>query len=132
LYSEQVLAWALEILGEDDSLEPVLGDAESFMAENERTYDLVFVDVFRGKAVPEFVTSPLFLKQCRNSLSPGGRLALNYIAVNKKKWEKVQRVLAVVFPGSHTLGRSRAYQQARARSSVHLAVRANSDLIDRS
>lgn len=105
MYSEQVLAWALEILGEDDSLEPVLGDAESFMAENERTYDLVFVDVFRGKAVPEFVTSPLFLKQCRNSLSPGGRLALNYIAVNKKKWEKVQRVLAVVFPGSHTVSK---------------------------
>jgi len=100
-----ILEWALEILGKDDSLEPVLGDAESFMAENERKYDLVFVDIFRGKAVPDFVTSPLFLRQCRDSLAPGGRLAFNYIEVQKKKWENVQRVLAGVFPGSHLVSK---------------------------
>jgi spermidine synthase len=100
-----VLAWALEVLGEDDSLEPVLGDAESFMAGNERKFDLVFVDVFKGKAVPDFVTSPLFLRQCRNSLSPGGRLALNYIEVHKRTWEKVQRVIAGVFPGCHIVSK---------------------------
>jgi len=47
-----VLKWALETLGEGDSpkLEPVCRDAESFMAENERKYDLVFVDVFKGQS----------------------------------------------------------------------------------
>jgi spermidine synthase len=100
-----VLAWALEILGQDDSLEPVLADAESFMAENERKYDLVFVDVFKGKAVPDFVTSPLFLRQCRDSLSPGGRLALNYIDGPKNNWGKAQRVLAGIFPGSHIVSK---------------------------
>jgi hypothetical protein len=100
-----VLAWAMEILGEDDLLEPVLGDAKSFMAENQRKYDLVFVDVFRGKAVPDFVTSPLFLRQCQDSLSPGGRLALNYIEIHKNQWENVQRVFARVFPGSHIVSR---------------------------
>ena len=100
-----VLEWALEILGEDESLEPVPRDAESFMAENDRKYDLVFVDIFRGKTVPDFVTSPLFLRQCRDSVAPGGRLALNYIEVHKKKWEEVQKVLARVFPGSHIVSK---------------------------
>ena len=100
-----VLAWAMEILGEDASLEPVLGDAGAFMADNERKYDLVFVDVFKGKAVPDFVTSLLFLRQCRDSLSPGGRLALNYIEAHKKQWDKVQRVFAKVFPGSHNVSK---------------------------
>jgi len=68
-------------------------------------YDLVFVDIFRGKAVPDFVTSPLFLRQCRDGLSPGGRLALNYIEVRKSQWEKVQKVLDGIFPGSHIIRR---------------------------
>jgi SAM-dependent methyltransferase len=100
-----VLEWAIDILGNDESLEPVLADAELFMAENGRKYDLVFVDIFRGKSVPGFVTSPAFLRQCRDSLSPGGRLALNYIEVHKNKWEKVQRVFVDVFPGSHIVSK---------------------------
>jgi len=96
-----VLKWALETLGESDSLklDPVCRDAESFMAQNERKYDLVFVDVFKGRAVPDFVTAPLFLMQCRDSLSLGGRLALNYIEVDNRKWERVRRLVAGVFPG---------------------------------
>jgi hypothetical protein len=96
-----VLKWALETLGEGDSLklEPVCRDAESFMAQNERKYDLVFVDVFKGRGVPDFVTAPFFLLQCRDSLSPGGRLALNYIEVDNRKWERARRLVAGVFPG---------------------------------
>jgi spermidine synthase len=75
------------------------------MADNERKYDLVFIDVFKGKAVPDFVTSLLFLRQCRDSLSPGGRLALNYIEAHKNQWDKVQRVFAGVFPGSHIVSK---------------------------
>jgi len=95
-----VLRWALETLGESDSLklEPVCRDAESFMAQNERKYDLIFVDVFKGRAVPDFVTAPHFLMQCRDSLSLGGRLALNYIEVDKRTWERVRRVVVGVFP----------------------------------
>ena len=97
-----ILGWALEILGEGNpaKLEPVCHDARSFMAQNECKYDLVFVDLFKGRIVPDFVTTPLFLGQCRDSLSPGGRLALNYIEVDKHKWEKARRVLAGAFPGA--------------------------------
>jgi spermidine synthase len=102
-----VLRWALEILGEGDArkIEPVCRDAESFMAQNERKYDLVFVDVFKGRAVPDFVTTPLFLMQCRDSLSPGGRLALNYIEVDKHEWEKARTVLAGVFPACQVVSK---------------------------
>jgi spermidine synthase len=101
-----VLGWALETLGDADpaKLEPVCRDAESFMAWNERTFDLVFVDVFTGRAVPDFVTAPPFLEQCRDSLAPGGRLALNYITDDKFKWETVRLALAVVFPESDVIG----------------------------
>jgi len=102
-----VLKWALEILGEGNSpkLEPVSDDAESFMAQNERKYDLVFVDIFKGRVVPDFVTAPLFLRQCRNSLAPGGRVALNYIEVNKHKWDNVQKAVAGVFPGCQVISK---------------------------
>jgi spermidine synthase len=104
---EKVLKWALDILSEVNSskLEPIREDAESFMAQNERKYDLVFVDVFKGRAVPDFVTAPLVLRQCRDSLSPGGRLVLNYIEVDDYRWEKVRTVIAGVFPGCRTVSK---------------------------
>jgi len=46
---KMVLAWAMEILGEDDSLEPVLGDAESFMAENRANTTLCLLMSFVAK-----------------------------------------------------------------------------------
>ncbi len=99
------LGWAREILGEGDSpkLEHVCRDAESFMAQNERKYDVVFVDVFKGREVPGFVTTPPFLMRCRESLSPGGRLAFNYIELDKQNWEKVKEVVASAFPGCQEL-----------------------------
>ncbi len=111
LSSAQIVSCAVacslvtEILGEGDSpkLELVCRDAESFMAQNERKYDLVFVDVFKGREVPGFVTTQPFLMQCRDSLSPGGRLALNYIEVDKQRWEDVQELVAIVFPGCQTV-----------------------------
>jgi spermidine synthase len=102
-----VLRWALETLAEDASpkLEPVCEDAESFMSQNQAKYELVFVDVFQGRAVPDFVTTPSFLLRCRDSLSPGGHLAINYIAVDEQQWEKARGLVAAVFPGCHLVSR---------------------------
>jgi spermidine synthase len=96
-----VLGWAREILDKAHApkLEHVCLDAQSFMAQNERRYDLIFVDVFQGRVVPDFVTAPPFLMQCRDSLSPGGHLALNYIEVDQPKWDKALELVARVFPG---------------------------------
>jgi len=100
-----VLRWAMETLAEDgrppaDRLEPICQDAEAFMEENRRQFDLVFVDVFRGRRVPAFVTTPLFLHRCRDSLAPGGRVVFNYLADDEDRWKKVHEVLLGIFPGA--------------------------------
>jgi spermidine synthase len=102
-----VLRWALETLadGASPELEPVCEDAESFMAQDQGKYDLVFVDVFQGRAVPDFVTAPSFLLRCRDSLSPGGHLAINYIEVDHQQWEKACDRVAAAFPGCHLVSR---------------------------
>jgi spermidine synthase len=66
---------------------------------------LVFVDVFKGRVVPDFATTPLFLKQCRDSLAPGGILAFNYIENDRHKWEEVHGTIACVFPGCQVVSR---------------------------
>jgi len=100
---EAVLGWALEILGASPKLEPVCQDAESFMATNHRKFDLVFVDVFRHRRVPDFVTAPAFLRQCRDGISTEGRLALNYIVEEEQRWRAAQAAFAAVFPAHHLI-----------------------------
>jgi spermidine synthase len=102
-----VLRWTREILGEADArkLELVCRDAELFMAQNQHKYDLVFVDVFQGRVVPDFVTATPFLMQCRDSLSPGGHLALNYIEVDQTQWQNARGLVAAVLPGCYVVSK---------------------------
>jgi trans-aconitate methyltransferase len=100
-----ILDWAREILGDGPKLGFVAQDAESFVGRDEDQYDLVFVDIFKGRTVPEFATSPLFLRRCRARLSPGGRLALNYMEIHKPRWRKVQDAFSLVFPGAELVAR---------------------------
>jgi spermidine synthase len=97
---KEILKWAVELLAYDcpSEVAPVCGDAKAFMAKNEAKYGLVFIDIFIGRLVPDFVTTAEFLKQCRDSLAPGGRLAFNYIINDKRQWESVQEVFSAIFP----------------------------------
>jgi spermidine synthase len=101
-----VLRWLREILGDDArKVDLVCRDAESFMAQNQRKVDLVFVDVFQGNVVPDFVTARPFLKQCWDSLSPGGHVALNYLKVDESQWEKARGLVAAVIPDCHVISK---------------------------
>lgn len=100
-----VLGWAMDTLVDErhpdaDNLEPVCQDAEAFMAENQRTFDVIFVDLFKGRKVPPFVTTPVFLRRCRKALSPGGRVVLNYLADDEQQWAKLRALLLAIFPGA--------------------------------
>jgi len=99
-YDKLILQWAIECF--EDTLhshvEPVCADALYFMQRNKQKYDFVFLDVFNGRVVPEFVCSPSFLEQCRDSLTPGGRLAFNYIVNDTRQWEETKRIFEMVFP----------------------------------
>jgi spermidine synthase len=94
-----VLNWAMEVLSAGKSeIVPVCSDALIFMERNQAEYDLVFIDIFNGRIVPEFATDIPFLTQCRSALAPGGRLVLNYIINDQRKWDIVSKQFAEVFP----------------------------------
>lgn len=99
-----VLSWAMELMeGNSTKLEPVCADAMVFMEKNKARYDLVFIDIFMGRVVPVFVTTPAFLRYCRNSLAPGGRLVFNYIVNDSEEWESVLQTFEGIFPGYHMI-----------------------------
>ena len=100
-YDKVVLQWAMELLDELNgvNLDPVCADAKDFMAKNTVRYDLIFIDIFIGRVVPDFVTDPQFLKQCKAALAPNGRLAFNYIINDMDKWAQTQQAFTELFPG---------------------------------
>jgi len=97
-----VLEWAMEFLEPNGphKTQPICNDAQVFMRSNTSMYDFVFVDVFKGRVVPQFVITEEFLRQCRNSLSPGGHIAFNYIVNDANEWEDVKKTFSSVFPGN--------------------------------
>jgi len=98
-----VLKWAMEFLPDTDRIAPVCIDARVFLEKNTAKYDLIFIDIFNSRVVPDFVTTILFLSWCRDSLSTSGRVSFNYMINDKHDWEDVQHVFGTVFPGYHTL-----------------------------
>ncbi len=101
-----ILKWAMEFAAEasEDRILPVCDDAGAFMRTNKTIYDFIFIDIFYGRDVPDFVVSPEFLMQCRSALMTGGKLALNYIADDPQRWAEVETVFAALFPGYVVLG----------------------------
>lgn len=98
-YDATVLKWAMELLPEyAGKIRPVCADAEKFMKENTTHYDLIVVDIFNSRVVPQFVTTKAFMEQCRNSLNPGGKLILNYIIQQNEEWHRADAILRSVFP----------------------------------
>lgn len=104
-YDKIILRWAIEFMdtGLQANLEPVCKDAALFMGSNVRRYDLIFIDIFNGRVVPDFVTTPHFLQLCKSALNPGGRLAFNFMINDNKKWENARAVFLDVFPDNHIL-----------------------------
>ena len=95
-----VLQWALEMLGDKaaNNVRPVCDDAQSFVQKNEQQYDLVIIDIFNGRLVPEFVTKAYFLQQCRHSVYSGGHVVFNYIVNHPKQWDDTRDIFNAVFP----------------------------------
>lgn len=94
-----VLQWAMEALGGDNArqLQPVCMDAMAFMNRNTALYDLVFIDIFSSRAVPDFVTTAEFLTQCRDCVAPGGHVVFNYMVDDPADWVHVQEVFSEIF-----------------------------------
>lgn len=97
-----ILKMAMEHLGANSelNLEPVCADANQFIHTTQNNYDLIFVDIFQGRVVPDFVTTTAFLQACRQHLAVGGRLAMNYIENNPAAWASTLETFRSIFPNS--------------------------------
>lgn len=95
-----VLQWALEKLGNsaDHMITPVCEDARLFVQNNEQQFNLVIIDIFTGRVVPDFVSKQVFLENCRKSTMAGGSVVLNYIINHPKEWDDTLEIFNNVFP----------------------------------
>ena len=100
-----VLKWAMELFdnAHEKSIVPICMDAERYMEQNTVKYDFVFIDIFNGLEVPEFVCSASFLQLCKDAVAPGGHVALNYISADLAKWDIAHKTFTTVFPGSKVI-----------------------------
>ncbi|MBX2906821.1 MAG: hypothetical protein KF744_12330 [Taibaiella sp.] len=93
-----VLKWAMELSASDARMIPVCEDAADFIQRDDQQYDFIFIDIFFGRHVPEFVTSTSFLKAVKARQSLNGRLAMNYIVNDPGDWNAFCHNFAAVFP----------------------------------
>ena len=101
-HDQTSLEWAIELFDQETQRRvfPVCTDADSYMRQNKEKYDLVIVDIFDERVVPDFVMKPEFLQECRNSIARGGNVVINYIENKAGDWENVQQAINAVFPGN--------------------------------
>ena len=81
-----------------DDITYVVEDAEVFMRVNRQKYDVLVIDIFNSRAVPEFVSGIGFLEACKRSLNPSGYVVANYMINSADDWTKLLANFKIVFP----------------------------------
>lgn len=94
-----VLEWAKELMPPYDG-EIILkqGDARYYLDTDNNKYDLLIVDVFTGRIVPDFITTKSFMQNCHRHINAGGNFVLNYIVGEGPEWDNFEKILDEVFP----------------------------------
>ena len=94
-----ILEWAREFLPQNavGRIETVHADAFQFIEEARDIYDLIIIDIFFGRNVPEAVTGAKFLSACKARLSRGGALVLNYMQRRDEAPDIAKAALEAVF-----------------------------------
>ncbi len=96
---EKVLNLALSLMPQKASgkINPICADAQFFLAEDTGSYDLIIVDVFNGRTVPEFVLSAAFIRNCKSHLAQNAFLVLNYMVNDPGDEHKAKAALEAAF-----------------------------------
>lgn len=94
-----ILEWAENILSQNgiSRLHPVKNDACLFMKNNTDCFDLICIDVFIGRNIPECVLQNAFLEACQKALNPDGYCIMNFIIHETEEWEQLQEHLHQYF-----------------------------------
>lgn len=94
-----ILSWAIELMPPErlKDIVPVCDDAKAFLERDTEQYDLIFIDIFFGRLVPDFVSNAAFMELCRKHLSEKGHIAFNYIVNNESEWNVVYQTFSGIF-----------------------------------
>lgn len=94
-----VLRWTVALLPGriKERVKNVCEDANRFIEHEQQRYDMLIVDIFRGRVVPDFVTNTEFLEKCRNHINPGGHFVFNYIVNEPGEWQKTEALVKSIF-----------------------------------
>ncbi len=70
-----------------------VADAEVFIKKDKKKYDLVIVDIFSGRHIPDFVVTDDFLDKLKKLFETNGQLVVNYLRENE--YQKKSDILFV-------------------------------------
>ncbi len=101
-----VINWGKELLPRQlaDQNHWICADAQEYVSERSTFYDIIVIDIFLDRIVPQFVSSNHFLTNCIRLLNnPNSKIVLNYIINNKDNWQEVQSNLALLFHIEHII-----------------------------
>jgi len=92
------------VLDEMDSpIEVIIGDAHSFVMRNNRTFDLIVMDVFVDDIIPQKFRSTSYMNALEKALEPGGLILynlLNQTDEDKKDAEEFYEIFKGNFLGA--------------------------------
>jgi len=60
------------------STKAIITDAQNYVKESQEKFDLILVDLYVGKDIPEFVYTPDFILACRKLLTKEGFLIISF------------------------------------------------------
>ena len=69
------------------NLEIIISDASKFLKTQQKTYDLIFVDLYKGYSIPKKFQTDCFLKNLNKNLGKNGYVVFNMLAIQMKKPE---------------------------------------------
>ncbi len=98
---EQVVAIARRFfdLPRCERLRVMVADAETYIAENRRTHDVIFADLYGAEGMVEQQVEQHFLGHCRHCLAPTGVLVANLWNQDFKRARAAHQALATAFDG---------------------------------
>lgn len=81
----------------------IIEDAKKYVQKNNLKYNCIIIDIFIGNAIPEFVKTKPFITYCKQSLTPGGAICINYLQDREygEKSDEFNTVLRSMFTSVH-------------------------------
>lgn len=99
-YDHTILNWALEGLKAMgiNSINAFCSSAEEFVVNHKNKHDLICIDIFNGREVPEQFTQMDFLVASKKLLKEGGIWIMNYIVNDERETIRFLENVKSLFP----------------------------------